>query len=205
MTPKFSVSACSEQHIWPRSEISARGFGGRRSRAFGLRPIDLRPLLPAAERVNALLGRVRASSTLARSVHQPKRLVIHDFAASGSRADARLVWPPARRGIRTAAPGSCAELRLQDTALLISGAGIGEHIVRPPSSSAHIHDEPRILSPRPDRVFPRTPPARCATGPTFSTAPRAARRIALSWSGLHALGRVPEQVQDKREARRAPG
>ena len=39
-------------------------------------PDDLRPLLPAAERVNALLGRVRASSTLARSVHQPKRLVV---------------------------------------------------------------------------------------------------------------------------------
>ena len=39
-------------------------------------PDDLRPLLPAAERMNALLGRVRASSTLARSVHQPKRLVV---------------------------------------------------------------------------------------------------------------------------------
>src|SRR5436190_15245445 len=102
--------------------------------------------------MNALLGRVRASSTLARSVHQPKRLVVRDFAASGSRADARLVWPPARRGIRTAAPGSCAELRLQDTALLISGACAEDHIPPPPSSSARIHDEPRILSPLPNPV-----------------------------------------------------
>src|SRR5438105_8090457 len=35
-------------------------------------------------------------------------LSLRDFAASGSRADARLVWPPARQDIRTAAPGSCA-------------------------------------------------------------------------------------------------
>src|SRR2546429_2006165 len=74
-------------------------------------------------------------------------LSLRDFAASGPRADARLVWPPARRGIRTAAPGSCAELRLQDTALLISGAGTGEHIARPASSSACIDHETRNLIP----------------------------------------------------------
>ena len=142
---------------WPRLLIGPRytstfclaaGFplegleGGGTGRS-GLRPIDLGDhscrLLSAK---NALLGRVRASSTLAWSVHQPRRFVVRGFTASGPRARAWMIYPPAGRGGRTAVPGSCAELRLQDTALLISGAGTGEHIVRLPSSSTRIHNEP---------------------------------------------------------------
>ena len=56
------------------------------------------------------------------SAHRPWPYADFGFAASGSRVDAWMVCPPARRGIRTAALGSCAEGRFQDRRRLISEA-----------------------------------------------------------------------------------
>ena len=54
-----------------------------------------------------------------------------------------MVCPPARRGIRTAAPGSCAEQRFPGPPPLISEARVEKHNAHPASSSAHGHHEPR--------------------------------------------------------------
>ncbi len=58
-----------------------------------------------------------------------------------------MVCPPARRGIRTAAPGSCAEGRFQDRRRLISEARAENHISPRPSCSVCLHYEPQKLIP----------------------------------------------------------
>src|SRR4029453_7809548 len=65
------------------------------------------------------------------------------FSASGPRIGAWMVCPPARRGIRTAAPGSCAEGRFQDRRRLISEARADNHIPPRPSCSGSIHPQPQ--------------------------------------------------------------
>jgi hypothetical protein len=80
---------------------------------------------------------------LARSAHRPWPSTDFGFATSGPRVDAWMVCPPARRGIRTAAPGSCAEGRFQDRRRLISEARADNHISQRPSCSACVHHQPQ--------------------------------------------------------------
>ena len=108
--------------------------------------------MPAMGRKNALLGRIRVSSALARSTHRPPRLVAYDFASSGIQPGAWMICPPTRRNYRTAALGSCAERRFQDRQPLISEARAPKHTPRSPSSSAYIHYEPTSLSPLAEAV-----------------------------------------------------
>jgi hypothetical protein len=69
------------------------------------------------------------------------------IATSGPRVGAWMVCPPTRRGIRTAAPGSCAERRFQDRRRLISEARADNHISQAPSCSGSIHPQPQKLVP----------------------------------------------------------
>jgi hypothetical protein len=96
------------------------------------RPARSRPHLPGR-----LLGRLT----------DPGRPRTIGFSASGPRIGAWMVCPPARRGLRTAAPGSCADGRFQDRRRLISEARAEDHISPRPSCSAYLHHQPKNLSP----------------------------------------------------------
>ena len=134
------------QHVQPRRPLASRVWGGEAGRS-GCGPRTWVIVMPARGRKNALLGRIRVSSALARSTHRPKRLVAYDFASSGSQPGAWMICPPTRRSNRTAALGSCAERRFQDRQPLISEARAPKRIPSPASSSGYIHYEPRRLIP----------------------------------------------------------
>ena len=120
---------------------------GRRSRALGLRPMtfDLlpgdwaqeRPARPRPHLPGRLLGQLTdpGRPRTSASPHPDPALA--------------LGWSVhhARRGIRTAAPGSCAEGRFQDRRRLISEARADNHISQPPSCSVCLHHEPAKLIP----------------------------------------------------------
>jgi hypothetical protein len=119
----------------------------RRRTALGLRPMtfDLlpgdwtqeRPARPRPHLPGRLFGQLTDSG----------RTRTLDFSASGPRIGAWMVCPPTRRGIRTAAPGSCAERRFQDRRRLISEAGAENHISPRPSCSVSLHHELAKLIP----------------------------------------------------------
>ena len=140
------------------SQRDFRSRVGRRSRAFGLRPIDLRPLLPAAERVNALLGRVPGLFG-ACSIRAPAEETCRYATSLHPGPALTLGWSGRQPGKISGLPPPAPVLSCgsRTTALLISGAGTGDHIPSPASSFARIHDEPRILSPLPNPVVPRVP------------------------------------------------
>ena len=140
------------------------------------RPARPRPHLPGR-----LLGRLT----------DPGRPRTLGFSASGPRIGAWMVSPPARRGLRTAAPGSCAERRFQDRRRLISEARAHNHIPPRPSCSVCLHHQPAKLIPaaRAHRwsgagVIPAARIRLCE----HSGAPTAPH---MSSSGLLALGPVP--------------
>jgi hypothetical protein len=92
---------------------------------FDLLPGDWTQERPARPRPH-LPGRLFGQLT------DPGRTRTLGIATSGPRVDAWMVCPPARRGIRTTAPGSCAEGRFQDRRRLISEARAENHISPPP-------------------------------------------------------------------------
>ena len=130
---------------------SARGFG-RRSRALGPAPDDLLTSYPGLGARAPCSVASAPARALVWSAHRPWPSADFGFAASGPRAGAWMVCPPTRRGIRTAAPGSCAEGRFQDRRRLISEARAEKHISQPPSCSACVHHQPKNLSPGIDVV-----------------------------------------------------
>ena len=134
--------------------LASRVWGGEAGRS-GCGPRTWVIIMPAMGRKNALLGRIRVSSALARSTHRPKRLIAYDFASSGIQPGAWMICPPTRRNYRTAALGSCAERRFQDRRPLISEACAPKHIPSSPSSSAYIHYEPQKLIPAHRSCGPR--------------------------------------------------
>ena len=77
------------------------------------------------------------------SAHRPWPSTDFGIAASGPRVGAWMVCPPARLGLRTAAPGSCAEGRFQDRRRLISEARADNHKSQRPSCSVSIHPQPQ--------------------------------------------------------------
>jgi len=93
---------------------------------FDLSPGDWAQERPARPRPH-LPGRLLGQLT------DPGRPRTFGIAASGPRVGAWMVCPPARRGLRTAAPGSCAERRFQDRRRLVSEARALRH--RTPSAS----------------------------------------------------------------------
>ena len=116
---------------------------GRRSRALGLRPMtfDLLPGDWAQER--PARPRPHLPGRLFGQLTDPGR----PRTSASPHPDPALTlgWSVhhARRGIRTTAPGSCAEGRFQDRRRLISEARAENHISPRPSCSAYLHHQPQ--------------------------------------------------------------
>ena len=129
--------------------------------------------------MNALLGRIRAASTLARSSHPAEA----DRPVTTSRhpdpnPSAWMICPPARRGDRTAALGSCIESGPAGNRHLISEAASGNHTTRQMSSSVCIHYEAISLSPVEKSV---------PVGAIYQLAPRRIVRTAMPALGMPRL------------------
>jgi hypothetical protein len=160
--------------------IALEGWGkGRRSRTLGLRPMtfDLLPgdwtqERPARPRPH-LPGRLFGQFT------DPGRTRTLGIAASGPRIGA---WPPARRGLRTTAPGSCAEGRFQDRRRLISEARAEKHISPRPSCSVCLHHQSQ--KPVPGLSSARGQ-SRGQTPRPLSCRPRASAREPVPRASIH--------------------
>ena len=138
----FSPTPIASQRTIP---LEGLGGGGAGHSGCARRPLDLLPgdwtqERPARPRPH-LPGRLFGQLT------DPGRTRTLGIATSGPRIGAWMVCPPARRGIRTAAPGSCAEGRFQDRRRLISEARAEKHISPRPSCSVCLHHEPAKLIP----------------------------------------------------------
>ena len=130
------------------ADRSARGLVGEEEQGTRAAPDDLLTSYPGTGRKSALLGRVRTCQG-ACLVSSPT-LAVRGHSASPHPVPAlALGWSVhhARRGIRTAAPGSCAEGRFQDRRRLISEARAEKHISQRPSCSVSIHPQPQKLVP----------------------------------------------------------
>ena len=111
-------------------------------------PDDLLTSYPGTGRKSALLGRVRTCQG-ACLVSSPTLAVREHSTSPHPDPALTLGWSVhhARRGIRTTAPGSCAEGRFQDRRRLISEARPENHISPRPSCSVPIHPQPKKLIP----------------------------------------------------------
>ena len=140
----FPIGAPSGSTFAPRAPLRWRLEEEQGARAAPDDLLTSYPGLGARAPCSAASAPARA---LARSAHRPWPSTDFGIAASGPRIGAWMVCPPARRGIRTTAPGSCAEGRFQDRRRLISEASADNHISQRSSCSVSIHSEPQKLIP----------------------------------------------------------
>jgi hypothetical protein len=106
--------------------------GMRRSRALGPAPDDLLTSYPGLGARAPCSVASAPARALVWSAHRPWPSTDFGFATSGPRVGAWMVCPPARRGIRTAALGSCVEMRVQEhRASHLRGARRQTHLAAP--------------------------------------------------------------------------
>ena len=165
---------------------------GRRSRALGAAPDDLLTSYPGTGRKSALLGRVRTCQS-ACLVSTPTSGRPRTSASPHPGPALTLGWSVhhARRGIRTTAPGSCAEGRFQDRrASHLRGTRRKPHPAAPVMLRLLTSSTPKTY-PRP---FLRTGIA--AVGRNKATA--ALRRSLNSWIGAIRLTPIAPYIACRR-------